>query len=90
MKIKPLPLKFFYLLLLFGMGSCATVIDATDLNTSGVVSKVKPLPGRAEGDMMYLLRINPEQRIYVKLVTFGRFNIGDTVFFSTQIYGMPR
>lgn len=82
--------KIFLFFILITISSCAIIMDAADLNTSGVVSSAKPLVNRKEGDMEYLLKVNPEEKIYIRLVTFGRFNIGDTIFFSTQIYRLAR
>lgn len=77
---------FFFLLLLLGAQSCATMMDAADLNTSGVVRSSKPVTKRPDGNMEYLLEVNPQEKFYIRLVTFEKFKIGDTVCVHTQAY----
>ena len=77
------------LLLILFLGllqSCSTMMESSDLNTSGVVVSSKPVNNRPDGTTMYILRVNPEEKFYIRLITHEKFNIGDTVCVHSQSY----
>ena len=74
------------LMMLQSCGTVGTVMEVSDLNTSGVVRKIKKARRRPEGDKKYLLEINPEEKAFMWLVTFEKFSIGDTVCVRSQSY----
>ena len=77
------------LLLILALGlfqSCCTMMEVSDLNTSGVVTDLKPVTNRPDGTIMYTILVHPEEKFYIRLVTFEKFNIGDTVCVRSQSY----
>ena len=80
-------MRFLILVLCLGLlSSCSMMMDVSDLNTSGVVIDSKPVGNRPDGVTMYIIRVNPEEKFYIRLVTFEKFSIGDTVCVHSQSY----
>lgn len=80
-------MRFVLLILsLMMLQSCGTVMEVSDLNTSGIVRKIKKVRNRPEGNLKYLIEVNPEEKFYIWLVTSEKFNIDDTVCIHSQSY----
>lgn len=80
-------MRFVLLILALGLfHSCCTMMEVSDLNTSGVVTDLKVVTNRPDGTTMYTILVNPEEKFYIRLVTFEKFSIGDTVCIHSQSY----
>jgi len=80
-------MRFILLILALGLlQSCCTMMEVSDLNTSGVITDLKPVNNRQDGTTLYTILVNPEEKFYIRLVTFEKFSIGDTVCIHSQSY----
>jgi hypothetical protein len=73
-------------LIVLGASSCCSTYTLTTFNFIGVIENFRPISKSSpDGDMMYTILINKEEREYAQYISFERFQIGDTVLVTAKM-----
>lgn len=78
-------IKIFFLFLTLFTYSCSINknIVTTDLNTTGTVVKIKSCVDCQDGNFIYTLKLNPDEKI--KIISNHKYQIGDSIFVKSII-----